>query len=187
MLTIYKSMIRSRVEYCCPLWNPINIQSIKAIESIQRTFTSKIKDCKHLNYWERLEYLDLFSLQRRRERYIIIHVWKVYQHIAPNDLDIVFYYNDRLGVKAKIPPLPKQSKESANTLYNNSFAVIGPTLWNILPRNVTLKDTLDSFKTALNKFLKTVPDRPPTPGYTSSNNNSLRDWTSQSGGLQMAR
>ena len=52
----------------------------QAIEAIQRTFIYKIIEVQHLNDWERLHKLKLFSLQRRRERYIIIRNWKVTQH-----------------------------------------------------------------------------------------------------------
>ena len=37
-----------------------------------------------LNYWERLRELKLYSLQRPRERYIIIYIWKITQHMVPN-------------------------------------------------------------------------------------------------------
>ena len=35
MLTLYKSMVRSRLEYCCPLWNPVKIvRDIQKLENI---------------------------------------------------------------------------------------------------------------------------------------------------------
>ena len=47
---------------------------IRAIEAIQRTFTYKITEVQHLNYWKRLHGLKLFSLQRRRGRYHFIYL-----------------------------------------------------------------------------------------------------------------
>ena len=35
-------------------------------------------------YHERLKSLGLYSLQRRRERYCIIYVWKIIEGLAPN-------------------------------------------------------------------------------------------------------
>ena len=35
MLTLYKSMVRSRLEYCCPLWNPVKIGDIQKLENIK--------------------------------------------------------------------------------------------------------------------------------------------------------
>ena len=37
-----------------------------------------------LSYNERLKALKLYSLQRRRERYCIIYVWKVLEGLVPN-------------------------------------------------------------------------------------------------------
>ena len=46
---------------------PWKAKDKQAIEAIQRTFTYKITEVQHLNYWERLHELKLYSLQRRRE------------------------------------------------------------------------------------------------------------------------
>ena len=82
MLTLLKSLVIP--ENCCQLWNPWNANDILAIEAIKRTFTYKITEAQHLNYWKRLHELKLYSLQRRRERYIIIYIWKTTQHMVPN-------------------------------------------------------------------------------------------------------
>ena len=71
MLTLLKSLVISLLEYFCQLWIPWTVKDIQAIEAIHRTFTYKITEVQHLNYWERLRELKLYSLQRRRERYII--------------------------------------------------------------------------------------------------------------------
>ena len=39
---------------------------------------------KGLSYPERLTVLKLYSLQRRRERYIIIYVWEILEGLVPN-------------------------------------------------------------------------------------------------------
>ena len=85
MLTLYKSMVRCRLEYCCPLWNPADIASIQAIESVQQHFTKRVSGFQHLSYYDRLKGLQLQSLQRRRERYIIIYLWKIRHNLSPND------------------------------------------------------------------------------------------------------
>ena len=54
MLTLMKSLVIPLLGYCCQLWNPWKAKDIQAIEAIQRTFTYKITEVQHLNYWERL-------------------------------------------------------------------------------------------------------------------------------------
>ena len=44
--------IMMSIEYCCQLWNPWKAKDIQSIEAIQRTFTYKISEVQHLNYWE---------------------------------------------------------------------------------------------------------------------------------------
>ena len=108
-MTLYKSLVRSHLEYCCPLWNSSTLADIQQLEGVQRTFTSRISGVGHLNYWERLKALNLMSLQRRRERYIIIHMWKLFHGKCPNDLQITFSGPSRQGYKAVVPSLGKSS------------------------------------------------------------------------------
>ncbi|KAK3869223.1 hypothetical protein Pcinc_025452 [Petrolisthes cinctipes] len=52
-----------------------------------------------------------------------------------------------------------------------SFTFTGTRLFNSVPREIRNLTgiTPDSFKNKLDKWLATVPDQPPTPGYTSTN------------------
>ena len=176
MLALYKSMVRSLLEYCCPLWNPTKVADIQELENVQKVFTRKILGMSDLNYWERLEKLSLFSLQRRRERYIILHMWKILNSATSNDLNIEFYFRPRLGNLAKIPPCKKNSSKFHWSTYERSFAVMGPKLWNCIPYNINSIQNMDIFKLRLNEFLKSVPDTPPVRGYSPSNSNSLLCW-----------
>ena len=183
MLQLYKSLIRSKLEYCCPLWNPWLVKDIQSIEDVQRHFTKRISGMSNMTYWDRLASLQLYSLQRRRERYILIHTWKVIQGIVPNDLNMTFFQHPRHGIRTKVPALNKEATSKAKTYYDNSFHVKAAKLWNILPPYVKDHKSLDAFKTALSAFLNKVPDRPPVTGYSTANHNSLLDWFNQSGGL----
>ena len=97
MMLLYKSYVRSHLEYCCPLWSPHMQCEIIKLEAVQRSFTAKIQGLGNLNYWERLRRLSMYSLQRRRERYTIILVWKIYNNLAPNSMNINFRETSRYG------------------------------------------------------------------------------------------
>ena len=137
---------------------------------------------KNLSYWDRLKRLDLTSLQRRRERYILIHTWKIINNYCPNDIGLEVSSNQRLGTKLIYPILKKNATSAATTVYDNSFSVKAVQLWNILPKNVNTATTLQTFKSNLGAFIKTIPDNPPTVGYSTTNSNSLVDWKGQHGG-----
>ena len=176
MLTLYKANIRSHLEYCCPLWVGLSQRDSQILESIQRSFTNKIICPPSVqNYWDRLRFLQLMSLQRRRERYVILHMWKIFHQITSNDLNITFYESARFGTLANVPPLsPNNGK--AQTLYDSSFCVKGPQLWNTVPKVIRNVDTFTNFKVKLDIYLKSVPDTPPVCGYYTQNNNSLLEW-----------
>ena len=126
-----------------------------------------------MNYWDRLKSLNILSLQRRRERYCILYMWKIAHGIVPNQLQIIFYENDRLGLKAKIPLI--KTKERPD-MHSTSFACVGPKLWNLLPKHLNTSTSLNILKSNLAKFINKFPDEPPTKGYISRCNNSLVAW-----------
>ena len=169
------------LEYCCPVWNTFKIADIQAVETVKRQFIRKIAGWRELNYWNRLRKLDLLSLQRRRERYTIIQVWKIYRNLTPNDTGMEFYHHPRLGVRAKVPSFNTSAQRSVSSAYEESFGVNGARPWNILPANVNTQTTLEGLKSSLGAFLKSIPDYPPVPGYTPPNSNSLITWRAVGG------
>ena len=172
MLTMFKTYVLSRLEYTSPLWNPWLICDITKVEAVQRSFTAKIAGLDNQDYWQRLSSLKLYSLQRRRERFIIIHLFKIYKHLAPNDLQFEFTNHIRLGPQCRRKTY-RCCVASLQTIRYNSFSCIAPRLFNIIPAHIKKSANLDTFKSRLDKLLRSLPDYPPTPGYRSSNSNSL--------------
>ena len=169
MLTLFKSLILPRLEYCCILTSPFRAGEIADIENIQRSFTSHITNANHLNYWERLKELKLYSLERRRERYLIIYTWKLLEGLVPNlNSKVTSYWSPRLGRKCKIPPIKHRGK--IGTIRENFLNVKGPQLFNVLPRDIRniVNQPLEVFKRQVDKFLSSVPDEPGCQGYVSS-------------------
>ena len=178
MLTLYKSLVLSLLDYCSPLWNPNgSAEMCKKVENVQRAFTRKICDVNHLNYWQRLNELRLYSVQRRRERYIIIYMFKIIHGLVPN-CGISFTTNPRTGIHVKVPKIATNLCSFIKNLRQNSFNCVGPTLYNLLPsdlRNIyTCQNIVFVFKQHLDKFLSTVPDQPTISGLSrAAKSNSL--------------
>jgi hypothetical protein len=156
MLLFLKTYIIPRVEYNSPIWHPHKIGEIEQIEQVQRSFTAKIKGLEDFNYYERLRSLKLFSLQRRRERFIIIHTHKIYMNLAPNDVKLQFYEHQRLGTQCRRLP-PKSKTASINTLRDNFFSHTAPKLYNLVPKIVKGVKNILSFKRKLDIFLMKLP------------------------------
>ncbi len=98
MLTLFKSLVLPRIEYGSQLWSPYKICQINSVERIQRSFTKHISNMYDLSYEERLQTLNLYSLQRRRDRYMIIYIWKILeQHVSNLNPPIKINSSERLG------------------------------------------------------------------------------------------
>ena len=173
MITLFNSLVRTKLEYCDIIWSPYKTKDINKIEGIQRYFTCKINGMKEYNYWDRLKKLDIMSLQRRRERNKIIYLWKIKNGVNPNSVSITFKENKRLNSeKAVLGSLPK-TRGRLLTIHDESFLINAAKLWNTLPGELTYVKSLTVFKSGLDKFLKKIPDEPPLSGYPSRSNNSI--------------
>ena len=182
MLTLLKALVIPLVEYCCQVWCPSKKGEIQKLEDVQRCYTRRIDGMENKNYWERLSALKLYSLERRRERYLIIYTWKIINGKVPNIIGtngVTTKWHDRLGFTCKIPELNHRATDRIATLKENSFFVKGPRLFNCIPRETRLCfGNLETFKSELDKFLMTVPDQPVLPGREYSQraaSNSLID------------
>ena len=167
MLTLFKSLVLPLLEYCCQLWSPWKVGEKQALEAIQRSYTSKITSVKHLDYWKRLQALELYSLERRRERYAIIYIYKVISGQITNNIDISTRTHTRLGRLCHVGRAHPRAATRVKSLKENAFATRGPLLFNALPRQLRdLNTSPEQFKTQLDKFLWTIPDQPKLPHYT---------------------
>ena len=112
-------------------------------------------------------------------------MWKIINHISPNDLEFEFIYSDRRGIKVKVPPLNRHATQRSQSLYESSFGVVGPKLWNTIPKNINIITNMATFKITLSRYLAEIPDEPPVDGFTR--HNSLLDMNRlQLGGWTLA-
>ena len=167
MLQLFKSLVRPILEYCCLVWDPTKPGDIKAIENVQRCFTRRLDGMQNLDYWARLKVLNLMSLQRRRQRYMLIHVWKTIHGFVPDSANLVFHGCGRLGMRLKPPPFPYWAETRRANQYHSSFGPRAARLWNMLPAAVNSCGSLGQFKSSLGNYLTGFYDRPPVRGYPS--------------------
>ena len=68
MLVLFKSLVRSGLEYGCEIWFPYLNKDIIYIEQVQRSFTNRISGLQDLNYWNRLKNF-FFTKKKRKNNY----------------------------------------------------------------------------------------------------------------------
>ena len=163
MITLYKSLVRPILEYASALWSPINKGDIQKLEQIQQSFIRKIKGISK-DYHIALKQLNLYSLERRRDRYITIQVWKMLEGLAPNlnpSLQIQGNMQQRRGRTLQVHKLAN-TPSHLQQIKRQSIRCYGVKLFNALPkevRNIT-NTTTDKFKNALDRSLQCVADIP---------------------------
>ena len=180
MKSLFKAMVLSKLDYCSLLIHPTLVSHTLKIEQVQRPFTCRISGMYGMNHWERLKYLKLYSVERRRERFIIIYTFKILHDLVPNP-GIQFKTSKRLGINCIIPHVPTTIPSYIRQRRFQSFRFIAARLFNCLPIELRsykpdCQNIVFSFKVKLDKFLSNIPDQPTVYGLQRmANTNSISD------------
>ena len=146
--------------------SPSDQEYIKSIESVRVNFLSKVAGTEHINHWERLKLLHLYSQERRRERYMIIFLWKIAEgHVKGYTLEFTDCDNGRRGRMAISRPYVRTAPAAVRRAREGSLGIKGSRLFNLVPshiRNMS-RCTVDTFKKHLDEFLAEVPDQSTLP------------------------
>ena len=160
MLTIWKTMIQPKLDYCSVLWSPSDQASIARLESVSRHFTSQVAGMTDLDYWDRLSALHMYSQERRRERYGVIFIWKIAQQLVQG-YSMDFATNPRRGRLAVVHQLSGQAPPAVRRAREASLQVKGAKLFNLIPKDLrNMTGTVLQFKAGLDSWLSNIPDQP---------------------------
>ena len=159
------------------LWSPSDQGSIGRLESVARQFTSQVAGLEEKDYWERLTALQIYSQERRRERYVIIFLWKICQKLVQG-YSVMFEQHWRRGRLATVhPAAPSNVPASVKKAREASLQVKGSRLFNLIPMRLRGMDgSVDQFKAGLDTWLSDIPDQPTVSGrQRAAQTNSLLD------------
>ena len=183
MVLLWKSLVLCKLDYGSQLWSPTTKGDTQKLEMVQRSFIRKIDEVRSLDYWAQLRKLKLYSLERRRERYMVIYIWRILERQVPDfTAGKIYSINDggRLGRKSSFVLVKNNASSDVKKIRYASLSVRGPQLFNALPAEIRNLNncSVEIFKRALDRFLTNVPDEPLIPGYTAmrrAESNSLVD------------
>ena len=148
-ILLYKSLVRSHIEFAHSVWNLFKKSLISDIEKVQKRATKMVQGCKTKNYRERLEFLKLPTLSYRRLRGDMIEVFKILnchydQAVVPHLLR-----NEDSRTRGNFFKL--RVERCRYDLRKYSFCNRVISIWNSLPDSVVCACSLNSFKNSLDK------------------------------------
>ena len=110
--------------------------------------------------------LRLYSQERRRERYMIIFVWKICQGLVSGYTLPFTSILNRTGRKAVPAAVPQSAAAVVKQARAGSLAVKGAQLFNAMPASIRNSEHGDvlMFKNHLDIFLQNIPDQPTVSG-----------------------
>ena len=166
--TIWKTLVQPKLDYCSQFWSPADQESINRIESVQKHFFSQVSGIalQDLSYWEKLKQLKISSQERRRDRYMILFLWKISQGLVKGYSVEFTSEHGRRGRVALPHNIVQSSPAMVRRARESSLGVKGAKMFNLLPpivRNINSVN-VEEFKTALDKFLTQIPDQPTVAG-----------------------
>jgi ribonuclease P/MRP protein subunit RPP40 len=152
ILPVLKSIIRPVLEYASPVWCPGLQKDIKEIESVQRKITKCIHGLKTKHYAERLQILNLPTLEKRRTYFDLLECYKIINGLVRSECkeQLVFSENSTRGYHTM---LHSSVRPPRLNIRKHFFTERVLTLWNSLPKEVTQSSTYNQFKVALRKHL----------------------------------
>jgi hypothetical protein len=145
LILAYTIYVLPLLEYCSQVWSPQHVTEINRVESVQRTFTKRLKDFQGLSYSERLTKAQLCTLELRRLRADLLLCYKIlHKAVVIHTTDCFF----ELDVNSRTRGNSWKLKLSAARLNSRLQFYTHRTgkVWNSLSDNTVNSESILSFK-----------------------------------------
>merc|ERR1711917_20946 len=149
--TIITQYIRPGLEYAAVVWNPHLKKDIAKLEKVQRDITRKVPGLQGLTYEERLEKLELTSLEERRVWGDAISMYKCIK--GKQFIDKEHFLNMAKGTTRghKLKVHKAIGKKDVKKYSFPNRAIEG---WNNLPSEVVEANSVGNFKVRYDNHIK---------------------------------
>ncbi len=153
VLTLYNALVRPLLEYAVQFWSPTLIKDIQRLERVQARATKLIPALRNKGYQRRLQDLNLFTLEKRRLRGQLIETFKILKGFNNIDFRSLFTLNENATRNHgwKIQPKRFRTRVCGDFM---TYRICN--VWNNLPQNVVLSQTVDTFKRRLDRILPDI-------------------------------
>ena len=147
LIPLYKSLVRTHLDYASSVWAPYRMKHVELIEGVQRRATKQLPGTKNLTYAERLRRLKVPTLSYRRVRGDMIEVYKIimiisgkYDAKAGNFIKMHADNTQRTGTRGNSKKLFHQ--RARLEVRRHSFNVRVVQTWNSLPDEIVCAKSL---------------------------------------------
>lgn len=146
-LPAYSALVRSQLEYCVQAWSPHLLGDVQKLERVQRAATRLVPGLRGLSYEDRLNRLNLFSLERRRVRGDLIQVFKMLN--GSSRIPVDKFFKPRPAGNRRGHHLMFFKPQTRTSLRASSFEIRVINPWNALPSEIVSSPSLMIFKSRL--------------------------------------
>ena len=144
---LYNQRVRPHLDYGMTACPPDSVADAKLLERVQSKATALVQGLKGLNAEERRQKLGLMTLEERRERGDLIEVFKILSGLTRiNPAEFWEVRQARNGAR-----LVKELAVNGRRQRHNFFSYRIIQRWNLLPSEVKMAPSLDSFKRRLDE------------------------------------
>ena len=145
--------MRPKLEYAQVVWSPHLKKHIRKLERVQRAATKLVPGLQDIEYQERLNMLNLPSLEERRKRGDIIQLFKCVNGTDKIDKhDFLEFDTERRtreshNLKLRMPICTTDLKKF-------SFPVRSLPVWNSLPEDIVRARNIHNFKEKYDRWIQ---------------------------------
>jgi len=145
-VALFKSMVRSHLDYCCPVWSPYRKGDIEALEKVQKRATKLIPVLKDLPYKDHLKACIMSTLHYRRLRGDTIKTYKILSGKYEYDTNLVPNLKTT-GIQATwgndLRIFKTRFKYDLHKFHFTNRVV---DAWNTLPNWIVMANSTNTFK-----------------------------------------
>ena len=147
---LYKTLVRSHLEYANCVWSPYRQMDIDKIEKVQMRATRMVQQLKNLSYEARLRRLNLPTLKYRRLRGDMIQVYNIVSGKHTTNPTVDLNLSNVSNTRGNMYKL--QLTHVHYNLRKHFFSNRIVAVWNSLPNIIVNAESTNKFKNRLDRF-----------------------------------
>ena len=150
LIQLYKSFVRPTLEYSSIVWSPYLLGDIDALERVQRVFTRRIPGMSNYSYLDRLNILNLESLEERRIFFDLVMVYKILHNLVEINSNSFFTLANNSKIRGH--SLRLKVNFCRLDIYKYYFTNRIIIIWNSLSEHIVNSSSLPIFKKRLKEI-----------------------------------